>query len=127
MGIFLFEKLASQPAEFISGICNFLGIDPNEGVALTSNQRRNPRISRDQFLRMRRIYGSLPKRLALSLATRRFRRQLFGLEGFDRDSGPAEIAIPDAWRNRIRDFVRDGNRRLIRERRLPLADYGYPI
>lgn len=127
VGVFLFEKLVSQPSEFISEICNFLGIDPDEGIALTSNQTRNPRLSQNQFLRMRRIYSSFPKRVALSLATRRFRRRLFGLGSPDPDSGPAEVAIPEAWRDRLCDFVREGNQRLIRERGLPLVDFGYPV
>jgi hypothetical protein len=130
VGVFVFEELAADPKSFIRKVCDFLGIDPQEGWNLCQGRRENDRWTAEQLLRLRKIEDSRWRREVFRRSPTRLRCWLLGLSRTGQPSRPgpkAEIDIPLDWRRRIEDLTREGNRWLAEEWDLPLAKYGYPV
>jgi hypothetical protein len=130
VGVFVFEELAADPKGFIRKVCDFLGIDPQEGWNLCQGRRENDRWTAEQLLRLRKIEDSRWRREVFRRSPTRLRCWLLGLSRTGQPSRPgpkAEIDIPLDWRRRIEDLTREGNRWLAEEWDLPLAKYGYPV
>ncbi len=129
VGIFLYEQLADDPAEYIRSICRFLGIDPEEGVSHALGKRENARWSQSQLDRLQQIKRSPVKSTLFRFADRKTRRQMLGIprRGQVRDGPPARAEISDRWRERIEEKTRQANRRLAQRWSVPLAEYGYPL
>lgn len=129
MGIFLFEQLVADPADYVRSICGFLEIDAAEGVAHTRDKRENARWVQEQLDRLQRIQQSPVLSTAFRFADKKTRRQMLGIprRGPAPEGPPARAEMSDLWRERIEEKSREGNRRLAQRWNVPLAKYGYPL
>jgi hypothetical protein len=124
--ILFFEELLRDPAAYARDICEFIGVDQEEGAhLLTQGEHHNDTGSalRGRYTRMRMNYV-LP-----GVELRKYVPPLVRDTFIDLlNSGQKEkVDISDELRLRIEDRVRDGNRRLAEEFNLPFADLGYPV
>ena len=84
VGVFMFEHLESYPQGFIEAICEFIGVDPVEGVLHAADKRANPRITRDSVERIKLIHRSRAYTKLFRLGTRRDRSRMARIqERFD--------------------------------------------
>ena len=129
IGVFLFEQLVEDHEAFIASLCRFIGIDPEQGVALTAGKREADRWTTTQVEKLEQIQASFSQSMRFRFASRRQRRIMLGLRpnGLGRPGERARAAIPDDWQRRILDQTRQGNRRLVERWGLPLEQYGYPL
>lgn len=125
--VLAYESLVEAPDAFARRVCDFVGIRP---AATGDHKRVNARFTAEQLRRLRRISASPVQRRLLGLAPFPLRRRMLGVDpsGASRVGGPAAHAPPsERWRSRIEALTRAGHRRLVRERGLPLSDWGYPL
>jgi hypothetical protein len=129
MGIFVYEQLAADPAEYIRSICRFLDIDAEQGVTHALGKRENARWSQRQIERIQEIQRSPVQSMAFRFANKKARRFMLGIRdgGKPIEGPPARAEISDGWRERIEDKTRQANQRLVQRWNLPLAEYGYPL
>ena len=129
VGVFLFEQLQKDPAAFISAVCDFIGIDPAEGVRLAAGEHAHPRISTDDVERLKEVYRSPWRRLQFRWGSPGKRRKMLGITR-KRNLTKAQLAsveLPTVWKSRIEDFVREDCRYLRGKWGLPVDEAGYPL
>ncbi len=129
VGVFMFEHLQSDPQGFIEAICEFIGVNPVEGVQNVTNEHKNPRIKRNTVEQLKMIHHSPALTRIFQQATHKERKRMVGIS---RDLIPtkgerATVEIPGCWRARIEDLVRDDCNYLRQEFGLPVGEAGYPI
>ncbi|MEX0803110.1 MAG: sulfotransferase [Candidatus Binatia bacterium] len=124
VAVLLFEDLKADAAEFARQLCQFIGVDSEQGAALIRGERRNKRVSR-RYL----IYSKLRKGLGMYVPLGRIVpgpvREAFN--NFVTAGEDAKVRLPDAWVREMESYYRDDNCRLAQEWSLPLGKYGYPI
>ena len=127
--VFVFEEFVENPQRFVRRLCAFLGIDPEEGVALARDKHENPRWTEEHIRRLREMGRSLLGSIRFQLAGRERRRTLLGFEPGDSawEAPAARFEVPDSARRKIEERTREGNRWLAQEWGLPLERYGYPL
>lgn len=127
--VLMFEDLKAAPAAFVEALCRFMGIDPVEGIGLTEGNRENSRWTIEQYETLKSIQGSFLRSMYFRFIGNRRRRHMIGMTPTSRsgDRRPACVEIPPAWRSRIEEATREGNRWLADEWSLPLAQHGYPL
>jgi hypothetical protein len=127
IGIFLFEQLLENEAEYLRRLCRFIGVDEEKGGAIEGGEKRNPQLSAAQLERIKSIGLSPLKSLLFRIAPRRVRRKQARLTRALQEGPKATVEIPDDWRSRIEDMTRQGNQELVENWGIPLASYGYPL
>jgi hypothetical protein len=127
--VFLYEDLAADSPGYIRSVCEFLGIDGDEGLRLADGQSENVRWTSDAVTRFQAISASPLKRNLYRFAPVGLRQRMLGLTGTARSStgNRARAVLPDAWAERITDYTRDGNRAIARRFGLPLERHAYPV
>jgi len=129
VGVFMFEHLQSDPQGFIEAMCEFIGVDPVEGVRHAANKHRNVR-SRHDFVEGIKLIHRSPKLTRLfRSASRRDRSRMIGIgrDLMSTKGARATVEIPGCWRARIEDLVRDDCNYLRQEFGLPVDEAGYPV
>ena len=124
VAVFLFEELKADAGAFARQVCNFIGVDAEQGAALIRGERRNRRVSQRYLL-----YSKLRKGLGMYLRFGRVvpgpLREAFNI--FVMAGAEAKIQLPGSWVTNMEQYFRDDNRRLAQEWRLPLGKYDYPL
>jgi hypothetical protein len=126
VGVFLFEELVENPAIYYTKICQFLGVDVDEGLRLTDRKALHLRISRDQLELMRETQSSLIKRCHWLFASRERRKAILEKAGAG-NSPKASVELSAAAYQTLVDSSKEINRWLLTELGLPLDKYGYPL
>ncbi len=128
VGVFMFEHLQSDPQGFIEAICEFIGVDPVEGIKHATNKHKNPRVTRDNVEQIKMIHQSTELTRIFRQATREDRCRMIKSDPDSPTQGePATVEIPEVWRSRIEELVRDDCNYLRQEFGLPVDEAGYPI
>lgn len=128
VGVFVYEELAVDPRGYFGRMCEFLGVDLDECLELTSTRHFNPRISQAQLDMMRRVDASWPRRLAWLVGSRRYRSRLLkGAAASVRDDRPAVVALPERLRQEIAGQAGATYRWFAEEFGLALDRHGYPL
>lgn len=124
VGIFVFEELKKDPKQYYTRICDFIGVDPEEGYALTQENHLHPRITQGQIDFLRNINDSVRQRMKYIAKGETYRRREFRQHASDE---PAQVTISDEWQQRIITATTPSHQWLAEHYQLPLAEYGYPI
>jgi hypothetical protein len=133
VGVFLFEQLVQHPREYYSGICEFIGISPDEGVRLCEGQRENQRWTGRQVERLRVIESSPWFATLFRFSPSPMRRWMLrdrqgGDISLQRESKQrAPAGMTDDLTQQICEKTRSGNRRLMERWNLPLDEFQYPV
>jgi len=132
VGVFLFEQLTTNPQAYYEGICNFIGIDPQEAMSHVGETRKNERWTDTQLERLDSIHRSLWKSTLFRFSPRVTRRKMLGLPGNTRGIPPqgsrgATLSIAPHLAKKIQDKTREGNRHLQEQWGLPMEDFQYPV
>ena len=124
VGIFLFEEMKTDAAAFARHLCNFIGVDADQGAQLIKGERRNKRVSA-RFV----AYSKLRKALGMNIPLGRMVPETLRLSfnNFVAGGSDARIRLPAAWASEMEHHFRDDNCRLAQEWDLPLEKYGYPL
>lgn len=125
VGVLLLEELSQKTEAYAGKLSDFLGIDVDETLQLLKGQHANRGISRFQLeseaLRSRwypcNRFFLISKLLKIYLVLTKSAHK----------NQEAEVQIPNDWETRIGDLYKAGNRLLIGEFGLPLAEYGYTV
>ena len=128
IGIFLHEQMRSDPGRFVQDLCEFVGVDAEQGVQLTQGRRSNDRWTVEQIESLQRIQQSKLLRDKFLRMSRKERWSELGLDSDQIPSGPrarAELSAPGG--RAVCEFTARGNRELAEKYALPLAEYGYPL
>ena len=139
VGIFLYEELVSEPATYVSKLASFLHIDAVEMLRLLAGHHENrSTVDASSAAEMARTLAgrqqsrntkpsSLPPTEHRSAIVSKIERLTNLLGGSRRRENPQEksLDIQEPWLSVLREQYRDGNRRLVKEWGLPLAQYGY--
>ena len=132
VGVFIFEQLLADPRAYYTSICQFAGINADEGVAHVSGQRENPRWSNEQLRFLREIKSSWLKSLAFQFSTRPMRCKMLGLPSDNKGipakgSRGAQLSLSEKMTQQVLDKTREGNQRLMETWSLPLDEFNYPM
>jgi hypothetical protein len=125
----MFEELEQNRSHYVSSLCRFLGIDDTEGLRLTEKKGANPRLSQANMEALRSIARSPLKSIRFRFAKPPKRMQMIGMTDAD-DLTPGNKAKERIDRELIEELKKRtclGNRMLMREWRIPLEEYGYPL
>ncbi|PLX72287.1 MAG: hypothetical protein C0615_12510 [Desulfuromonas sp.] len=124
VGVFLFEELKENPAEYYRSICEFMAVETSIGIELTSQSHLHERIKEAQIDFLKGINSSWLKRYGTWLLPKKSRRR-----SFNRFSGgeAAKTILPEGLVEEIKSAVGEGHRWLADNFDLPLERYGYPI
>jgi hypothetical protein len=127
--VFLFEQLVQDTDGVIADLCEFIGIDAEEGVGLLQGRRANDRWTELQIRRLKQIERSPMRRTLYRRGPKVVRDRLLALDGKAEPGAQrkAQAAIPAAWQERIVQYARDDHRRLAQHWGLPLDQYGYSL
>jgi hypothetical protein len=122
--VLLFEELAVDPQRFARRLCDFLGIDANEGSELLQGRHENVRKSARVQAYAKLRSGLLPSielgRLLPPPIRRTWRAYLEG-------GHLAKASIPAEWRDKLLHHYSQDNQQLATRFDLPLREYGYPL
>ena len=124
VAIFLLEDLQDNAAAFAERLCDFIGIDPAQGVTLIRHERRNVRTSHRHH-----VYSRLRKQWGPSGSFSKFLPEPIrgALLNFIASGRGAEVKLPAHCIAEIESYCRDDNRQLVEKWGLPLAKYKYPL
>lgn len=125
VGVFVFEDLLKDPKRYYTGICEFLGIDADEGLALTTGEHMNTRITISQLTQLKRMESSLVQKLLWRLSSKKQRQRLF--RRANDNTAAAKVILSDDQRNKISNDTALMNRWLDEEFGLNLGSHGYPL
>lgn len=127
--ILLFEQLVENQDAYIRTFCEFIGIDPEEGIRLARGQRDNERWGQEQYDRLRALNHSPLKALCFRFSGKAQRAVMLGMKLRTDKSSDAKTAveIPPEWKTKIEEKTRAGNRIIQEQWRIPLEQYGYPV
>jgi hypothetical protein len=129
VAVYLFEDLVADSMSFLERLCAFTGIEFEAACELTQRARSNDRWTQEHLDEIQRIAASPIQRIAFQLADKQARLKMIGLdEPVGTAEGPrARAPLSATWLRRIEARTSVGNRRLVEDWSLPLADYGYPM
>lgn len=123
--IFIFEEFIRNPENFITDLCGHIGIDPKEGVDLINGQRANEGLTTGYIHRLQEIERSQSLTGQFRKASPKERRQMLDPANLTGDK--FKPGLSDKWLKKINDLGDRQNRMLVKDRGLPLADYGYRV
>ena len=124
VGIFCFEELIQNPAQFYRGIADFLGVDSTEFIQLASTHHENKRITQSQLDLARTSNRSFLRRWQWRFSSRKRNRALFNAA---RQGDKPKVVISEPLRNQIIEQSREANRNFANKYKIDLAGFGYPM
>jgi hypothetical protein len=124
VGVFMFEELKADAGAFARRLCDFIGVDAEQGAVLIGGERRNRRVSQ-RYL----AYSKLRKALGMYVDFGRFVPGSIkqAVINFLAAGAEAKAQLPGSWVAKMEQYFRDDNRRLAQDWNLPLGKYGYPL
>lgn len=126
--VLLFEQLVENQDAFIRELCEFIEIDPEQGIQLARGKRTNERWSQEQLDRLKALNRSPLRALQFRFSDKNKRARLLGIHPDTPPTGPKAIVdIPLELKREIKERTRGGNRMLQEQWGLPLEQYGYPV
>ena len=129
VGVFLFEELVENPEQYYRNICEFMGIDPEEGIKLSRKKHLNKRISQNQIDFLKTLNASWWRRMTIKHKPLKVRRHMMK-QITDRHIGtltPARVFLPAELEQEITTTSQKGHQWLVEYLDLPLQKYGYPL
>lgn len=125
VGIFIFEEFVRSPQALITKLCDYIGIDAEEGFRLIDGKRENDRKTNGYIELLQAIERSpsLSQEFRSSGPKQRMRM----LTPVDDTGLKIMPVIAEEWLKKIHALGDAQNRRLVNEWGLPLADYGYRV
>ena len=129
VGVFLFEQLQQDPEAFIEGICDFMGVDPLEGVRLAAAEHANQRMAASSVERLKDVHRSPWRRFRFRRSSSKERSKMLEIGRFEvpTKGERASVELSTVWKDRIEGFAREGCQYLKREWGLPVDELGYPL
>jgi hypothetical protein len=127
--VLLFEQLVENQAAYIQDFCEFIGINPEEGVRLANVPRVNERWGQEQYDRLEALNHSPLLALRFRFSNKKARAALLGMarKNNKEPSRKTHVDIPEFWKKKIEDKTRAGNRMIQEQWNVPLEKYGYPV
>lgn len=126
--VLLFEQLVEDQDAFIRDFCNFLRIDPEQGVQLAAGQQSNVSWTQEQFDRLKELNHSPLRALKFRFSDRPTRASMLGIDQTESPVGEkVQLSISPEWINKIEEKTRAGNRMIQEQWGVPLEQYGYPV
>ena len=125
VGVFLFEDLMKDPDGYYQRICEFIGVDAEEGLSLVSQKHLHKRISQEQLNWLRVVNSNCLRKLWLRCSGDVRRRRAFNRR--ENDLSPARVKLSGEMTGAISAATKDGHRWLVDHYGLPLETYGYPL
>lgn len=123
--IFIFEAFVQNPENFITSLCDHMGIDSKEGFDLINGKRSNERITTEYIRRLQEIEQSESLTQQFRNALPKERREMLDPKNQSGDKFKPEL--PEKWLKKVNALADKQNRRLVKEWGLPLSDYGYRL
>jgi len=123
--IFIFEEFVRDSKQFITDLCNTIGIDPKEGFDLINKKHENERVTTDYVNRLQEVEQSKMLSEQFLAASPGKRRKMLQPSGQSGDKFRPELS--DKWLKKINALGDRQNRRLAKDWNLPLADFGYRL
>jgi hypothetical protein len=124
--VFALEDLKDDPDRSARDLCEFLGIDVEEGVRLLAGHQHNVRPSQRVADRMLRLERPGFASAIYAMAGRGLRKRILRLDQ-PKDSAGARLPISPTIRAAIEEKTREGNRWIAQDFGLPLSAYGYSV
>lgn len=121
--IFLFEQFVKQPEVFIEDLCDFIGIDAEESMALIREKKSNARLTQDYIDNIKKTAETPELKKAFRNATWEERQKLLIPGNFDGQRINPELS--KKWLDKIDRLGRVQNRRIVKHWNLPVEDFGY--
>lgn len=123
--IFIFEEFVRNPRALITQLCDYMGIDAEEGFRLVDGKRANDRVTTEYVDRLKAIEASPAETLRFRSSDTRQRVKM--LQETEDKGQKIMPHLTEEWRKKIHMVGDAQNRRLVSEWGLPLADYGYRV
>jgi len=128
VGVFLYERLVEDPAQYMDEICKFVGIENSPDVQKVGLAKYNIRWTEPQVEILKAISKSPIRRMMFRLQSDQQRRRTLGMTKRNRaDGAKAHVKIPKEWQKRINEFQLPGNQWIAEQWGLPLQKYGYSM
>lgn len=129
VGVFLLEDLAANAESFARRLCDFIGIDADEGTRLLQGKRFNSRTRFHGTTRRGLVYSRarklLGQRVHVSQYVPTYLVETFS--SFLRRGRPMDVQLPARWVAELESYYRADNCRLAEDWNLPLKKFGYPL
>ena len=124
--VLLYEELMSDPASYYKRWADLLRIPQEDVLGFVANhvERRRYSSRRVRYDRWASRLSVVPGVQALESA---FRRLLPAMNRWLDDGPPANIELPEIWKQRISNYYRSSNNKLAELAGLDLDRYGYPV
>jgi len=123
--IFIFEEFARNPKQFITSLCDHIGIDPKEGFNLINGKRSNEGMTTGYISRLQEIEQSKSLTEQFRNAAPEERRQM--LNPSEQSGEKVRPELSGEWVEKINTIGKKQSRKLVKKWSLPLADYGYQL
>lgn len=123
VGIFLFEEMVQDQKKYIRSVCEFIGIDAEEGVQLARSAKLNPRISQKQINYMR-LADKQPLRFFHNNMGKNIKARLFKKMS---QGNAAQVSLPQPLIEKITNETRAGHLWLVENLDMNLEAFGYPL
>jgi hypothetical protein len=120
--ILLFEDFVKNTPEFIGKLCLFLNIDFETSRHIMQDAHDNKRISQADFQ-----IETLRSKLGFMGNVTPIVKFMNGLRKMWGAGKRSEVNIPGEWYQRLWNFYKEGNRKLMEKYQLPLVKNGYPL
>lgn len=129
VGVFLFEELQQNPDQYYRTICQFMGIDTEEGLALSHQKHLHKRMSQQQLDFLKTLNSSWWRRILVRRKPQKERKHLWERASslYEGEARPVQVSMPGRLEREIIAATREGNRWLADNLTLPLETYGYPL
>ena len=121
--LFLFEEFIQNPKLITTELCQFIGIDPEEGIQLVCEKRENERITTDYICRLKQIESTPELKTSFQAVRSKKRKQMLNPADFSGEKFQPELS--EYWLKKINGVGDRQNQRLMKQRGLPLSEYGY--
>jgi len=125
--VLLFEEFIHNKKEYINKLSDFLNIDGDESLQLIKTSHDNERIEQSRLDFEHMVGSHLPiGQNRLISGTAKLYYFFYKVLGKGKNK-KAKVGIPDHWLARLKNFYREGNRKLVQNFNLPLEEYDYPL
>jgi hypothetical protein len=123
--VLVFEELVRDPKIFITQLCDFMEIDPVEGLKLIQGKRANESVTVEYIDRIKALESSPFQNLRFRMSSPRQRGKILNHKKLSGDRIDPQIS--DEWLAKIHAVGIEQNRRLIDKWEAPLEEYGYLV
>jgi len=124
--ILLFEEFIQEQKTFVRKLCHILDIEPLDAFRLIMGGHERKR-NTGRMLRYHRFRSSFFWKVPLSRYFPGGHLISSMLWRFLKSGSPANVPVPNDWRNKIIELYKDGNTKIAKEYHLPLKEHGYPV